>query len=717
MEDLNTGGLARPPLPARALLTLAGALLAVLWLASMSMVDGHACSAAPFCLGLAAVVLLGVLAVVLGARPARPTAVCLLGLAAGLYFAARCAATEYPVEAWGEGALLLGAFVFYGAGYLAAQRKGAVNAVLVVLAIGVLANILYLHLLRDPSIPQEITGRPETALTGKNSRGATLFVYKNHAGAFLVIAGGVLLCRALWAGWRSFGGLVCALAGLAGIACSFFCGTRAVFLLLPVLAVAGWLHWFVIRLYSSKGVGLGATLTGVALLIGLVAMVGDLLMGHKLMGDILSIDTHLRTDIWECALRAAANAPWCGYGSCAMQWQILPFYNELAAPNLAHNEYVQCLADYGFAGLLLMLLVIGGHLSAGFWALASDETPAERRVFVSACSLALLSLAAVSIADFMWHSFALVTLTAFACGVLASPVPKRRRPLFSRRQWASGSLPPIQPVRPMGLSLCALACVGALALAAGCGWLGWRLTPAWEAQWRYNELCHDPAATPAQKRDFLAGVLPGYPDSGIVDNYVYLCYADQSWDWKKLEEQLRIALRANPRQLFCTTMLSDVLRHQGRHEEAESLLRDAYGPGGLKRTALENWPGHYALNLLAWGKQRLSEGDHGSALSMMEFALNMQEHGCVLGPATRWRGGEKPWKAFNEIRSNRDFLASCQVDVDTLRALGVEKDDSWKQPLRPGGPGALYQEWGSQRSKKAHSDAYRRKPRPKPKKK
>ncbi len=686
METLNEGK------AGVRLLTLAGALLALLWVASMSVVDGNACSAVPACLGLALVSLMAVAAVVAGQRPARPTLPCLLAVAAGLFFLLRCMASESVVESWRELPLVLGGFVFYGAGFLFVRRRGS-GTLALLLAVAVLANVLYFFLLRETDMAQEWTGRPTISLTGMNSRGCTLFVYKNFAGIFLMLAGAVLLCRPLWSGRWSPGAVLGALAGLGGMACACFCGTRATLLLLPLLAVSTCVLGLVIRLHSGGRMGWGWPLaTGLVALAVLVG-VADLFLGHTLIDRIASIDTHLRTQIWRDICRVLPGAPWYGYGVGASQWMIVPFFNSWEAPNFAHNEYLQAWCDYGVAGLALMALVIAAHLSAGFWKLASEDMPADRRVLMAMAMSLLALMACCAVVDFVWHSFALVGLTAFSCGLLAAPEARRDEPFWRRRNWAKGSRPPLRPVRVMGKPGCALACMAAIALAAACAWHGWRLLPAWEAQWAYNDACH--RGTPASElRRMLERALPGYPDTAIVDHYVMLPRGNEAWDWVKLEGLLRIALQSNPRQLFMVTMLVDALDRQGRHAEAEALLREKYLPGGQPGTCLTYWPAHYTVHLLKWAKTLMAQGDAGSALSMLNYVFNMERHRCSILPITLWRSGPKTWTEPHRNPKLRSLVDSCRLDRRAMKAVGIEPDDRWQQPQRPGGPPALYARWG-----------------------
>ncbi len=698
MEDIGTGK------AGRALWAVASALLLLVWLASMSLDDDRLCSALPLGVGFAAVLLLAVAGMVAGARPARPTPLCLFGGAAGLYFLIRCVSGDMLSETARELPLLFAAFTFYGAGYLMAQRRGGA-ALTVALAVGVLVNVAYLFLLRNPDIPIEVTGRPAMSLAGEARSRCTLFAYKNFSAIFLMVAGGVLVCRPFFAGWKGMGGFAAAMVGMVGVSCACLCGSRAVLALPALMVLSAWVLWLIIRLYCGKGIGYGAVVSGLMLLVGFGVLVGELFIGDSLLRQIVSVDTHGRTGIWNYVYSLLPQVPWYGHGAGATQWQLVPLIDEWASPNYAHNDYLQAWVDYGVVGFILMLAVLLLHLASGFWSLASEEVGRKRRALVAACMLILISLAGCAVFDFIWHNIAFVGLTAFACGVLASPVPRRQESLFRRRHWAAGHRPALLPVRFMGRGMAALACVGGLSLAVACGCFAWRLLPAWQAQWEYNALCHADAPI-AQRLELLERVLPVYPDPELVDHYMTLPYPVGRGEYlARRETMLRCALRSNPHQLFTRVMLVTVLGRSGRCEEAESLLREGYVPGGMPKTRLANWPGYYGINLLMWGKQRMMSGDHASALSMMEYALNLWGH--VGG----FRLGYNSPLGYAVDRRNTvadTYIAARRVDVDMLRAIGVEKDDSWKQPLWPDGPPALYEEWGNTPSDAEYRDPYAR---------
>ncbi len=693
MDDVKTGK------AGRVLWAVTGLLLLLLWVASMSLDDDRLCNAVPLCFGFAAVLVLAVIGMLAGARPARPTLTFLCGLGAGLYFFIRCVSGDMLSEMARELPLILAAFVFYGAGFFMAQRRGGA-ALSVALVVGVVVNIVYFFLFREGIIPIEAMGRPSMSLSGASSPGCTLFTYRNFSAIFMVVAGGVLICRPFWSGWGGWAEVLGALVGMVGVVCACLSTSRAVLPLLLLLLVAAWVLWVIIRLYSEKRIGWGVGLVGVVLLVGMGVFLGEIFIGNSVLAQIVSVDTHGRIGLWNYIYNLLPDVPWYGHGAGATQWQLVPFFDEgLESPNYAHNEYLQAWVDYGVAGMVLMLAVFLSHLTAGFWSLASEDITRERRLWIASSMLLLISLAAGAVFDFVWHNIALAGLTAFACGMLASPVPSRRESLFRRRRWAAGYRPSVRPVRLMDRSGMALACMGCVSLAAGGACLGWRLLPAWQAQWAYNALWHA-GASEGERVEFLERVMLYYPDPELLAHYVTLTPPARRPDNLARKEQMaRLALQSNPHQLFTLVILTNTLGRMGKCEEAEMLLREHYVPGGMPGTNLANWPAYYGLNLLMWGKQRMDSGDHAAALSMMEYALNLWGYAddFVCLPGRSGKGRDLRNKA------TRAYISARRVDVDLLRAIGVQKDDSWKAPMRPGGSPALYERWGNE----AHSVRYR----------
>lgn len=666
---------------------LAGTLLAVLWIFSMAAVDAHAFSAFPACVALAVVLVLGMAAVLAGKRLVRMSNTGWCALAVGCYFLIRSMNSYAVVDSWGESALILGGLVYYVAGVYVAQNKnyGSVFAWLVV---ALLANVLAMWAARQPWFSPELLGRATFTPEGRNSSPMALFIYKNFAGVFLGLGGCVLFAWALWGfcGWRRWVGLLVAAVAIVGSLMSL---TRAVFLALPLAVLVLWGMKLLLCLFEDRRLSVLNIVAGCVFLVSFLVALFDLLFGHYLVGIIGGIDTHLRFYIWLAVCEVLPSVPLWGCGANATTWELIPFYSEWQLPNYAHNEYLQVWVDYGLLGLLFSVVLVGGHLLRGLRCLAAESVPEPRKHLAIVCVTVVAVVAGYSFVDFPMHSFAFVSLMAFACGVLSSPFVHREQSWFSGRKWASASQAPLVSVRAQGrLGRCVL-----LLLAAGWGSaaiaLGCRLQAAWCAQWEYNKVCKSGGVDNAAAcREMIAGLLPHYPSPALLDTY-FMFPQNQVMPAEQ-ERLLKMALAANPKQVFTVTMLAGVLGNQGKYAEAEQLMRDKYRGDGLTWSLLNNWEAYYSLNLMLWGRHEMQQGRHARALSMLDYALKMHSRrGISFKPV--WRTGPQPWREAGGIRPGLNkLIEAARTDLRLLRLTGVQPDDSWQLPMTPGGRPALY---------------------------
>ena len=682
----------------------AGILLVVVWLVSMSTVNADAYSYLPVLAGLVLAVLLGVCGLLCGGRVVALRWLGWVSLAVGGYFLVRSACSCSVVDSWRECGLICGCFVYYAAGMLVAQNDRA-RGIGAVLTVALLLNVAAFFIAKVPGASPEWFGRPFASLSGRASLPTTLYVYKNFAGMFLMLCGALPVLRLLWTAPRKWYVWLMALVGLCGVALSFYCDTRSVFMLLPLIVFLGLALWLVFHIYSERKVGWSGFVVA-AVLVAAVCLAGyEFFVGGSWMAAVSQIDSHLRFYIWELVCSVSADAPAWGHGASSAGWMITPLFNEWEWPNFAHNEYLQAWCDYGLIGLGCMVFVIVAHLIAGLRTMASEFVSPARRVKAGMAIITLGSLACCAALDFVWHDFSLAAMTAFACGLLASPFPKSRESLFSGRNWAQGSNAGFVPVKVQGrFGTCLQAAVW-LGVAAFCVSLAPRLWPAWKAQWKYNELVHTDnelarigdeqsdalrLKNHAARHALLAEVLESYPESRLVDEFFRVMSSGETLEQR--EHVIRLALQGNPRQLFMVPILVDNLMAQQRNEEAEILMRRMYPGDGLPNCMLNNWASYYILNLLEWGQNEMLAGRIARAYSMMEYAFNISRHKSHgIDFLLRYRSGEQPWADYGGVKPNlRPFLEARRGDIALFRNLKVEKDDSWQQPLEPGGKPALY---------------------------
>ena len=669
---------------------VAGWLLAVLWVFSMSGVDAHAFSSYPACVALVGVLALAAWGLLRGARLVRISWLGWCSLLAGGYFLVRCLCSYAVVDSWCEAVLILGAFVYYVAGVYAAQlpRHGVLFAVL---GGALLANVVAYCLVDIPGFELAWTGRASQTPAGPNSVPTTLFVYKNFAGVFLCLGGCALGAWSLWrqAGvWRVMGVLV----SVVSVALSFACDSRSVYMLLPLALLGGWLMSLLLRVCSGRRLGWWNALLGVLLLVAGGLVLYDFLFGNQVVSAIFGVNSHLRYLIWRSVCEVLPGVPWYGCGANVTQWEIVPWYNEWQLPNYAHNEYLQVWVDYGLFGLVLVLGVLLLHVLQGLRCMVSDYERSDRRLLAGLAALMLLLMAVYAVVDFPWHSFALVALCAFLCGVLASPFVRGSESVFGRRRWAAGSHAAVLQVRAERWPGRVVLLVVMSGLGVLAGWLAVTLRPAWKAQWEYETLCCPGVDDSGDaRRALIAGLVPLYPSPALMDTYFMLPPPLQP-NLALREQLLKTALAANPRQLFTLTMLVDVLGSEQKFAEADRLMREYYVGDSMPDSCLNDWPSYYGYNLLIWGRYEMQQGNHARALSLLTYALALDK-ATHLNFTLTWRKGPQPWNEYGGIKPGlRRFVKDCEVDVRMLRAIGVQPDDSWRQAYTPGGKPALYGE-------------------------
>lgn len=661
---------------------LAGWLLAALWIYSMSGIDSRAYSAYPACIVLVAVLVLGGIGLLAGYRFVRMSWLGWFTLAAGGYFLVRCQNSYAVVDAWADEAIILGALVYYVAGVYAAQRQSC-KPLLFVLAAALVLNILAFWATKQPWFCIEWTGRAQFTPEGKNSLYISLFIYKNFAGFFFA-AGSVAL--AAGAGWllRGTARNVAFLVALSGASVSFLCMTRVPYFVLPLCGIVCWILNLAQRVQTGKKVGWGSWCIGVALLAVVCVCMCDLLFGNYIGELVSGVDSHMRYYIWSSVCEILPSAPMWGYGAGATEWEIIPHFLQWRLPNYAHNDYLQVWADYGIIGFVLVVILMIAHVVQGMCCVASDKVLECRRGSVLVAIILLISIAAYAISDFPWHDFALVSMGAFACGLLASPFA------YQRKGWGShsggaGVVKLRAQMWPGKILMLLCVCVVAYSSVR----LGAHLRSAWYAQWRYNEVSQ-PGLDPdgSARRAIIAELIPQYPSPTIMDTYYRLPVGKV--DFEEQEFLLRLALEANPKQLYTGLFLAEIMDCQQRFEESERLFRKLYGGRDILNSCLAQWSSHYAYHVLLWGRYELQQGNRERAFSLLEHALKIDRK-YRIDFFLAYRSGDDAWLVEHRKKHRRPgIIDNAYTDERLLRKLGVQPDHDWKQPMAPGEPGALY---------------------------
>ncbi len=679
---------------------VAAGILMLTWLASISMTDGRAFNQLPVWIGSSLALILLLVGNFSGLKTPRLTGLSWITLALGLYFVVAALMSYSRLEALTDLGLLMAGAVFYLAGIYYGQTTTAASGMTRLLVVALVLNVLFFFLMGSGELSLNFLGRSDVGLAGAQLRNTALLMYKNFAGSFLLIGGVVLIWRALCLRLFSLEVFLQVLLALFCIGLSFHCKTRAVFLLLPLLLLMGWLLWLWHRVFNKGRITWVDVLLGMSFISVFFIAIYDFLYGHWLTETVLGIDTHLRFMIWGDLFQVLPQLPSMGYGAGASQWEIVGVFEEWSVPNSAHNEYLQAVVDYGFFGLTALLLILLLHLLRAYMLLSSDELGEQARVKLGLCAILLLSLMALALLDKLWHQHALLGMSAFICGVIASPMSGEMGILqwmgVKERSAGEAKRRPVKAERFVGRLLLIFL---ALSIIASSLFLSYRYANVWMMQWRYDSMARVGAPV-MEKEALLTEAIEDYPDFRMVAEYSKLPLEYNLAYYQKLEILLKKAVDANPRNLFAVTMLSDVLGYQGKMQEAEYLLRESYAGDGLEAVLLDRWPTYYGINLLRWGLQKKQEGKLSEAYSMLDYALAIHRH-SALYLYTQWQGARGMDMHWDKRPGIQRLLDDARINRDLLREIQIPKDDSWREPMRQGGKRSLYSRFAPDSAQRA----------------
>jgi O-antigen ligase len=141
---------------------------------------------------------------------------------------------------------------------------------------------------------------------------------------------------------------------------------------------------------------------------------------------------NMRILMWQAALKAHELSPMTGTGSGTYLYYGRKFRSQLVQndPQHVHNDYLELLCEYGYAGCAIMALFLGAHLWSGLRGLREvihgklknswSATSNELALLLGTLS-AFGALALHSIIDFNMHIPANALFVAFFFGLLAAP--------------------------------------------------------------------------------------------------------------------------------------------------------------------------------------------------------------------------------------------------------------------------------------------------------
>lgn len=338
------------------------------------------------------------------------------------------------------------------------------------------------------------------------------YVSANHMAGFLTLAGLPLLGVAVLGGGLPMGVRLTAMLGflLAGIGVGFSTsrgGVLGFFGGMGILMVLAFMLWLKERRSRAnrRSAGTGWWLVGLAALFS-VMLGGAAVVLRRFFGAGHDLkDLNGRGPLWDAAMEQWQTSPIIGTGARSYEYMERGFRtfetnwmtgSGQVDAQFAHNDYLQCLGEYGLVGLVLALLVAAGHfwnalsssLTAGRENLPSTAAAAPQTTVPAAksatglatglavgASASLAGLMLQSLVDFNLHIGSNAVATGLILGFMATPgfLKTKARP-ESRN-------PSAEPRPKAGSGICGrrLAVCGVLAAASVILiHSGWRFAPA-----------------------------------------------------------------------------------------------------------------------------------------------------------------------------------------------------------------------------------------------
>lgn len=490
-----------------------------------------------------------------------------------LYLATRALLSPVVAYAREDLFMLLGCFVTYVLTCTVASHprwRIAIMALLVLLTLGNLA-VGFIHFSGNWTF-HVVPGFARTF--GEGGRIGGFFINSNHLAAFLSYV--LFLCLGLICFGRG-GASAKLLLGFVGISASIgmaLTESRGALVGLAVgvavFATVGlWIIW------KTQRHIFGRLIVMVVILVGLVGsvlfIVNSEYLKRRAYANPLTGD--VRQYVWQAASEQHAMQPLTGAGSrmfydycVTLRPEGMAGYHE--DPLFAHNEYLQMLADYGWVGLALLVLVVLVHLANGLrfvqWFanhkfLHTGMLMSNTLAFATGALGALVATMAHAVFEFHFHVAATAIMGALILGLLANPG-------FDLHDSKRLRIPGIRSLAKVLLVLASMTMVG------GAVWLG-------PSDWFAAK------AGMATAHGDMQGRVEGFTAAIERDRFNAdawyrrgLAWTDQ---WKptlpaglrrrlldKAATDLEQAVRLNPHHYLYATLLVDVYDRMGRQADA-----------------------------------------------------------------------------------------------------------------------------------------------------
>lgn len=524
--------------------------------------------------------LLGLAGLVAGARwkmriHFAPSDVCLVSvMLLTLYLVVRAAMSPVAAYAREDLFLVLGGFVTYVLSCTVASHprwRIAIMAALVVLTVGNLV-VGFFHFSNHWTF-HLVPGFVRTFGEGGQRIGG-FFINSNHLAAFLSFV--VFLSLGLLCFGRG-GASAKLLLGFLALSASIgmaLTASRGALVGMGVGGVAFGLVSLAVVWKTQRHI-FGRLLSGVVVVVLLAGAVLWIVNGEvqKRRAAANPLASDVRLQVWPSALAQHAMQPVTGVGSrmfydYCVTLRDASMRGYYADPLFAHNEYLQMLADYGWVGLALLVVVVLIHGAHGLrfvrW-FAEHKFLHTASLMSNTLGFAVGSLGALAatlshaVFEFHFHVAAVVVACSLVMGLLANPG-------FDLESVRTLRVPGARPLVKVLLVIVSLAMVG------GALWYG----PAdwWAAKAQLARADDDMQA----RLEFIDKAIARDPSNAEHWYQRALTRMDQ---WKpelptglqkrlleKAAADLKEASRINPQHYLYSTALVDVLDRLGQENEA-----------------------------------------------------------------------------------------------------------------------------------------------------
>ena len=280
-----------------------------------------------------------------------------------------------------------------------------------------------------------------------------MYGYRGSFANFAAVSGGVSLCLGIWGRSPKWIRVLLIVVGLFALLCVCFAQSRSAIVSLSVGGIVMLtLLWLSVENQEAKirsRFRLGTFIaSGLGVVMFIVAAIW-VFQSRAINTEGLDVvfDSDVRLAYWSMAVEQFVEHPIFGAGSRSYSYECFRYWSPNldtgeANPEFAHNEYLQLLADYGIVGFLIIIGLLGWHISHGIVQIRSISAKLPERALNGGSNAMALSIAGVTgmvivgvhiVADFRTHLLANL-LIFVCCAIWVLPAARDRK---TDKQWVS----------------------------------------------------------------------------------------------------------------------------------------------------------------------------------------------------------------------------------------------------------------------------------------